>query len=278
MYYLQKSFISGKWTVSSICKSLELVRRGVLSPNGAFYFQDLFSDGSHTMFVAGNIFNIEKEVNYIHREDIWGSATPLRFRSCVTHVGKSSLSINQYMYDHKTGRKLMSSITKLVYVDRKTRKSSQLPDWYTTKIRIFLTENKIPNQSIEKSVAVSVPNDCFSYEVKALQSDCDRNFHVNQCVYLRWCSDVGALAAELGMYKYFMKDIGVYELKNIHVQYFGEALMDEKILVFTWEDLDDARTLHFIMKNKGGHIFQATLKYFEEQSNDNMNISPVSVL
>ena len=157
----------------------------------------------------------------------------------------------------------MSATSVNVHVDRKTRKPCPLPEWFLNRAKTFLSASKLLTQSIERVDVPSVPKNAFSYEIKTLQSDCDSNLHVNQAVYLRMCSDVSALATEAGTYKHFTKDIGMYALESMHIQYLGEAVMDEKILVFTWEDSEEEKTLQFVMQNNSKWIFHAKLRYHE---------------
>ena len=108
----------------------------------------------------------------------------------------------------------------------------------------------------------------FSYEIKALQSDCDKNDHVNQTSYLKWCSDVGALVADFGKYPNFKKDIGMYALEEISVFYIGETLVDETVVVKSWEDPNEERTVNFVIKKKDKVIFIAKLKHYDEALTD----------
>ena len=247
-----------------------MTQRSILNPNGGFRIRELTRDGLHTTFVASQNITLEKEASLIRQGETWGLVKPYRFQAYLSHVGKSSFAVTQFMYDHKTGRKLMSATTKLVFIDKKTRKPSRLPDWYIEKARRFLTGNNELNQSLEKVASVTVPKHCFSYEVKALQSHCDLNFHVNQSEFLKWCTDVGALVSESETYRYFKKGLGTYAIQNIYSQYLGEAVMDETILVNTWDDIEDERKLHFTMSKDGRQIFQAELKYFAETADETM--------
>ena len=130
-----------------------------------------------------------------------------------------------------------------------------------------LKNTPIINHALEKKSIASIPVEVtlvFSYEIKALMSDCDKNGHVNQTAYVKWCSDVGVLAADLGRYRNFKKDIGMYALKELSVQYIGETLVDETVLVQTWEDTNEEMTVHFVIKKKDKVIFYAKLKHFDE--------------
>ena len=256
--------ISGKWKLSSTCQSIELVRRSILDPHGAFFIKELTSDGSHTLFIASHKFRIEKELHYIRRVNVWGSYKPYRFEAWVSGLGKSSFSVCQNMYDHNSGQKLYSATSVMVFSDWQTRKASKLPNWFVSRAEEYLkTINPVMNHVIEKSSDIHIPKDSFSYEIKALQSDCDQNNHVNQAAYIKWCSNVGALAVDAEIYKSFKKDIRLYALEELHVQYIGETFMDETVVVYTWENTNERNAAHFVMKKEETIIFKAKLKYYE---------------
>ena len=250
-----------------MCGSIEIVRHSILAPHGAFYFRDLTADGLHLIFIASNKFSIEKEVHYLRRDAVWGYYKPYRFVAWLSGVGKSSFAICQNMYDHHSGQKLYSATTRFVYIDRHTRKSCELPDWFITCAKEFLNKTSpTTNHALQKNSVIPMPREVFSYKIKALQSDCDKNAHVNQAAYLKWCSDVGALAADLRKYPYFEGDIGMYALEEISVKYIGETLVDETVVVHTWVDPNEVRTVHFVIEKKEKVVLNAELKYYDEAS------------
>ena len=251
-----------------MCGSLELVRYAVLFRHGAFYTRDLTADGQHFIFIVNNTFSFDREINSLRRDDVWGYYKPFRFVAWFSGFGKSSCSISQNMYDHHSGHLLYTATTSFVYVDRQTRRPCELPKWFVERAEEYLNKiNPIINHALEKKSIASIPVEVtlvFSYEIKALMSDCDKNGHVNQTAYVKWCSDVGVLAAGLGRYRNFKKDIGMYALKELSVQYIGETLVDETVLVQTWEDTNEEMTVHFVIKKKDKVIFYAKLKHFDE--------------
>ena len=225
------------------------------------------SDGVHVLFIASNKFKIEKELRHIRRENVWGYYKPYRFGAWLSGVETSSFTVCQNMYDHRSGRKIYSATSVMVFANRQTRKPSKLPDWFVTRAEEFLkTTSPIINHVIEKTSVnqLLIPSECFSYEIKALQSDCDSNNHVNQAAYVKWCSDVGALAANAGKYISFKKDIGLYAIEEINVQYIGETFMDETVVVNTWEHSNEHYTAHFVIEKKEKIVFNAKLKYYNE--------------
>lgn len=227
--------------------------------HGFFFNPELISGGNRLIFVAAINFSFSKEAHRV-RDDIWGYKRPFRFVSYLSDVGKTSFTVTEDMFDQTTGIKIMAGVIKVVYIDGQLRKPAVLPDWFVTNVQQYL-QNKV-NHSLVKADIVGVPEGAFRYEVYALQSDCDTNFHVNQATFLKWCTDAGAIAALNGKYNSFTDDIGLYALENINVQYSGEVLRNERVDIYTWEDKFESRTLHFSMKKDGDLVFSAKLKYY----------------
>ena len=253
--------VSGKWTLFSVVKVVESTRLTGMN-NGFFFFPELIQDGSHIFFVASSKFSFSKEARMI-RDNIWGYKTPFRFVTYLSHVGKTSFTVLLDMYDHNSGLQILSFISKVVCVAKETRKPAKLPDWFVKKVQQFLQSKKIQDQSTDKMDIVVIPSDAFRFEVQALQSDCDSNFHVNHGNYLKWCTDAGAMAVAKGRYKYFTEDISLYALESVFVQYTGEVLRNEKVDVYTWEDKEEPRTLYFSMVKDSDLVVSAKLKYYE---------------
>ena len=230
--------------------------------NGFFFCPELIRDGSHLFFIASSKVSFSKEAHMI-RDDIWGYKTPFRFVTYISHVGKTSFTVSLDMYDCSSGIKVISFISKIVYVAKEARKPANLPDWFVMKVQQFLESNKIQDQSVDKMDVVTIPRDAFRFDVRALQSDCDSNNHVNQGNYIKWCTDAGSMAVARGKFKYFTEDISLYALENVFIQFTGEVLRNEKVEIYTWEDIKELRTLHFYMLKNGDCVVNAKLQYFD---------------
>ena len=169
------------------------------------------------------------------------------------------------MFDYKSGKKIQSCVNKIVNVDAKTRKPVILPNWFTSKANQFLDQKRKEKQSIDKTDPVNIPDNAFQYDIKALQSDCDSYMHVNQANFLKWCTYAGAMAVLNRKYKSFTEDIGMFAIETLSVQYKGEVLRDETVIVYTWEDDSEPRTLHFALKKYASLVMFAKIKYYENE-------------
>ena len=90
------------------------------------------------------------------------------------------------------------------------------------------------------------------------------NNHVNQATFVRWCTDAGAIASVKEKYQSFTEDIGKYAVENISVQYKGEVLRGDIVTIYTWEDMDDLRALHFIFKKTDKIVVIIKIEFYDE--------------
>ena len=89
----------------SVMKYLEIVRYSTLTRNGAYYYPELYNDGSRTVFIASHAFSVEEETHHVCRNHTWGYNTPYLFTSYLSNIGRSSLTYTLDMFDHRSGKK-----------------------------------------------------------------------------------------------------------------------------------------------------------------------------
>ena len=258
---LSFSFV-GKWTLYSVLNSAESARALVLRYGYVFY-PELTYRQTNVVFVAALTVKFEREAHFI-RDDIWGYQTPYNFQMRLLDTGNSSLSVTEEMFDYKSGKKIMSLAAICVYIESSSRKPTVLPDWLTKKSSQVLDMTRIQNKSFQKRDPPPIPANTFIYEIKATDSDCDLNNHVNQATFVRWCTDVGAIASVKEKYQSFTEDIGMYAVENISVQYKGEVLRGGTVTIYTWEDMDDLRALHFIFKKDDTIVVIVKMDFYDD--------------
>ena len=231
---------------------------------GYIFRPDLTYRRTNVLFVAASTVRLEKQAHSI-RDNIWGYQTPFYYQLRLVDVGNTSFTVTEEMFDYKSGKKIMSLVTKIVYINRLSRKPTMLPDWFSKKAYQFLYKTGIQkNTSIQKMDPPPIPANAFKYEIRAAESDCDLNNHVNQAMFVRWCTDAGAIASVKEKYQSFTEDIGMYAVENISVQYKGEVLRGDMVTIYTWEDMDDLKTLHFILKKDNKIVVIIKIEFYDE--------------
>ena len=229
--------------------------------NGLCFYYDLVSGKNRTFFNANTVFQMEKDALGITYDSYYGVNKPLIFKLYISHVGNTSFTYTVDMYDFMTGIKYGSCISKVVYVNAKTRRPVKLPDNFIDGANLSIEKLNILPHSPEKTGLSNVPDTALSYKVKVLHSDCDRNLHVNQSTYVRWCADA--------LYHHFRKclsnktdvDDG-FHIENLTVQYIGEAVANENVFIYIWKTAEEV--LFAIMNGSGKQIFNAKLRLIDK--------------
>ncbi|WAR05073.1 hypothetical protein MAR_020442, partial [Mya arenaria] len=151
-----------------------------------------------------------------------------------------AFSFNILLSDYRSGETLVKAEMSFVYVDFKTRKPCPFPDWYNQ-----LKEGQELTKPSERLVTPDIPHEAFKFDLQSAFSDIDHNGHVNQSVYVKWCTDAGTEAALKGHYSGFKGNIGTYPMNTFELKYVGEVLANEPVVISTWQDKDNHLVLHF---------------------------------
>ena len=233
----------------------EAIRYSALPAGFAFY--ERLKDKDHSIFMAGTTYTLTKEANDLRAKSHWGVNFPLLANLKIIYVGKSSFSFEIVLNNYTAH--IATAVLTFVYVDFKSRRPVPFPGWFrdvrAEKASVLqpLPPQRLPTPEIPEAV--------FRYETRAIFSDIDFNKHVNQSVYVRWCTDAGAEAASRRFYKDFRQDIGVYDIEKMEVKYIGEGMLDDEFVVNTWQDKEIPFTIHFVVTKQGKVSFVGRFSY-----------------
>ena len=242
--------------------------------HGLMTYYDLVSGQSRTFFNATTIIQLNNNISEINFDSYYGKNRPFRFSLYLSHVGRTSFTLTVDMYNHLTNEIYGTCRSKIVYTDAKTRRPVKLPNYLIEGVKDSMQKLKIKPQNIEKLGTFDIPSEAFSYKLKVLHSDCDRNLHVNQSTYPRWCSDVlNRHLTKQSDLTYYEKNKGIH-MKEMVMQYLGEALVNEMIIVYMWQDSN--QIFFAFVQETGKQIFNAKLNLHESiklDRGDALNIS-----
>lgn len=180
----------------------------------------------------------------------------------LSHAGKTSYTSNIDWFD-TDDTKIGSFMTKHIAADKKTRRAVALPEYFFKDIQSHFAN--IKPQTIERADLPIIPSKAYSFNVRALLSDCDYNNHVNQATYLKWCSDAASEGATSGHFSYFNKHIELYPLKLMKMYYNGEGLVKDELVIYVWECEKDTHGLVFAIQNQGNIIFHMELSFYDNK-------------
>ena len=254
------NYFTGQLSFWSISKLFEAIRwYGWM--NGLMNYYDLVSGQNRTFFNATTIIKLNKNISRVNFDSYYRLNRPLRFRIYLSHVGKTSFTLTVDMFNHQTNETYGRCDSKIVYTDAKTRRPVKLPDYLVEGFKDSIEKLQAKHKNIEKLGEFDIPNGALTSKVKVLHGDCDRNLHVNQSTYPRWCSDV--------LYPHLIKLLdlkNMRETKGIHMnemvmQYLGEALVNEIITVYMWQKGN--HIFFAFVSERGKQIFNAKLSLHE---------------
>ena len=232
--------------------------------NGLMFYYDLVSGQNRTFFNATTIIQLSKEASGINFDSYYGLNRPFRFTLYLSHVGTTSFTLTLDMYDYFTNKIFGSCHAKAVYTDARSRRPVKLPDYLIKGAKVSMEKLKIKTCNIEKLGTFEIPSEALTYKLKVLHSDCDRNLHVNQSTYVRWCADV--------LYHHLNKRLDIpdnesnkgIQMKEMVIQYVGEAVVNEVITVHMWKRND--QIWFAFMNGKGKQFFNAKMSLHESVS------------
>ncbi|XP_053409271.1 uncharacterized protein LOC123561343 isoform X2 [Mercenaria mercenaria] len=251
--------IGGKVALWSLGKVFESMRWLVMAA-GFINYPNLMYKRNRTLFVGGHVFTLSRDFHNLRYANVFGHKNMLKSVIYISHVGKSSYTISTDLYDYTSGEKLCSYRTVQVFVDRQSRKPVPLPAEFLENADVHL--KTVERHTMRRKPLPTIPSQAFHYEVKVLHSDCDANHHVNQAVYLKWCSDAASLGALKGHFSHFKRHIELYPLKAAEYHYIGETLVNDIVTVNVWEDCDDERALQFAVMKNGQTVFSLKLEFY----------------
>ena len=174
-------------------------------------------------------------------------------------LGKTSAVFEVRMRDAKTEEILIKQTVIGVYVHPRTRRPVAHPqkvyDQFDERLKIY----KAP-----KLVRLELPTNVklYHHSIVTTHSDCDRNRHTNRAIYIRYAMDTGTRASTSGFYNNFKGDLMKYKIKELIVLYRGETRPGTRADVYTWEDQNDDKKLHFKIMNNGENINDCTICFY----------------
>lgn len=253
-YYIYSGFISGKMNLWSMSKLFECIRYAVLA-HGFGHF-DRLKDAEHSIFMASTAYHMTDSGNRLNTRPHWGMKFPLHAALNIIYAGSSAFSFEVTLTNHTTGETLITACMTFVYVDYKTRRPAKFPAWYEK-----LKTKKIFGPALPRLKTPEIPEKVFQYQVRSMYSDIDHNGHVNQSIYVKWCTDAGTEAASKGQYSGFTDNIGSYPLDSLEINYIGEGMVDEDFDIKTWQDKEVPLILYFAILKQGKLAFVAKFTY-----------------
>jgi len=225
-------------------------------------------DNKNKGFVA--IKQLLKLQPEIHQNYSLFNTLKQRYAMDIVEIGRTSFSFVSKLTNDQTGEFLGELLLKYVLIDRNTRKATPIPLSFAEKYSKHQKKN-VEFSGLGIKDAPKPPTEVFRMKAIPLHSDTDRNSHVNQSVYIRYCSDCATEAALSGVYRHFSSDMCWYPLLEMNIYHANESLANEELSVETWQDPEDFRIIFFVIKRKDTMLFRASTLFYPEKSKRRRN-------
>ena len=173
-------------------------------------------------------------------------SSPWQLAVRMSSMGKTSYWLENITRCQKTGTQMVRCLNQGVRVDLKTHRPIPLPVEGLEMYRRVATASPPPRFTFPNNQPAS--DRLFKMSIKAALGDTDRNNHVNQGAFMRYCIDCASLAAKHGeFFERFSKDMAYYNLKRVSMEYLGEVNAGDEMQMICWEDPSRAGALCFLI-------------------------------
>lgn len=218
---------TGHWAVWCISKMFEASRALALY-NGFLDLAKIYHQ-DETIVIAKQEIKLNPKVHQIKLKP----QSHLLFDVKLLEVGERSITNVTELRDGSTKERLGETFLKFVRFSRKTRRSISFPEWYIKSLELHESPQK--QQFRSKTALPDIPDNAFKFRLVPNYSDMDRNNHVNQSSYIKFCMDAATHASLSGHYVHFNEDMCLYAPLLWTISYVGECRANDELSIYTWQ-------------------------------------------
>lgn len=219
---------TGHWAVWCISKMFEASRALALY-NGFLDLAKIHHQDA-TLVIVRQQIKLNPKTHQIRLK----SQSHLLFDMKLLEVGEKSLTYMTELKDGSTKETLGETLLKFVRISRKTRRSISFPEWFIKSLETHESPQK--QQFRSKTALPEIPDNAFKFLVVPNYSDMDRNNHVNQSSYIKFCMDAATHASLSGHYVHFNDDMCLYAPLLWTISYVGESRANDELSIYTWQN------------------------------------------
>jgi len=184
---------------------------------------------------------------------------PMRLRSWLS-VGRTSIDIYRILETADSQRKvLLSGVARYVCMNFVEGVSAPFPDSPQRHLSSALppTARRFPSVEVPESGAVG----SFWTTVTVRYDDMDFNWHSNHAAYTAFAVECAARATAAGYYSRIRDDIAFYRALSSTCIHLGESFAGDELHVSTWEDINNALLLHFLINRQQRRICYIKIEF-----------------
>ncbi|CAC5382093.1 unnamed protein product [Mytilus coruscus] len=169
-----------KWSIWNVSLFLDGAEDLVQKRENFMDFRSLKSSHVSSVIIKEVMKLHPSLYDYTYRSDV-------EFRIIIElgELGRTSVPLISKLFDAISGQLLVERFLKLVFIDNKTRRPVNNPEWYLNKnshiqgVPYELLKMPLPEQ----------PPEVFEYRTVVRYSDLDSNYHANYSLYIKSCID-----------------------------------------------------------------------------------------
>lgn len=234
-----------------------------VAQNQNHFFADLFKIRQQYL-----IFNVTTYMNVsdaFHEMYDKRERTPLLYKVYCDQLGKSSYRIVVEICNSSTKELLVQSFTQSVTVDRVTRKSSPLPNWFRDKYRSHCTGSPLVLHVVTKPNTHEVAS--YTSDVMLPFTDSDWYGHINVTSYIKYIIETAMEASDKGVFKgLFCGSLKMnYRAKTVFMECLSEVRPGCTLTVSAWKMKEgiDKQKVHFDLTFQGKLICRTYVEFDE---------------
>jgi acyl-CoA thioesterase FadM len=252
------------WEVMLFCIQCRLGVSFDLIQNGKEHFFTDFLTVSLQYLIFSISIRVEMTDAFFEIYDK-SERTPLLFKTYPAYIGKSAFNLAVEIYNASTKEIMVRNFMQLVSVDKDTRKSSALPDWFQEKYRNLCTGSPIALPAVTKPES----NDVASYisDVKLPFTDADLYGHINISSYIKYAIQTAMEASAKGVFKGLFHGGSkmCYRAKTLHIEFLSETKPGGTLTVSAWKvgEGADKQKVHFDLMRQEKKVCRAYVDFDE---------------
>jgi len=187
---------------------------------------------------------------------------PMTLHSWLSNVGRTSMDIYRILETADSDRKvLLSGVVRYVCMDFVRGNSVPFPNPPQRHVSSALppTVRRFPSIKVPEYGAAA----SFLTTIRVRYDDMDQNWHSNNASYTAFALECAARATPAGYYSCIRGDIAFYRALSWTCVHLGESFAEDELQVSTWEDVNNALLLHFLVNRQQRRICYIQIEFGE---------------
>ncbi|CAC5382094.1 unnamed protein product [Mytilus coruscus] len=228
----------GKWSIWNVSLFLDGAEDLVQKRENFMDFRSLKSSHVSSVIIKEVMKLHPSLYDYTYRSDV-----EFRITIELGELGRTSVPLISKLFDAISGQLLVERFLKLAFIDNKTRRPVNNPEWYLNKNSHI---QGVPSELLKMPLPEQPP-EVFEYRTVVRYSDLDSNYHANYSLYVKSCMDCVTTASIDKKLVHFSGDMCWYPVTFSSVDFLGESFVGDKIIIVMWQNSEKINEFMFFI-------------------------------